>query len=167
MNEPNQPSAVTQISFDFVEESWPYKTTEVSLATGLSVRQLDYWAREGYFMPSWACANGQGSRRLYSFSDILQLRFIQELMENDWTRRESFEALGACRAILSNPSLIEDAIFIREGTQMLAICKTGTGKRVLLDAARAGGQQVMEIVLEVLHEQTLNRLAEIRLAEIK
>ncbi len=162
MNLPDISNLDPQKAFDFLMEWQSFKTVEVAEATGFSIRQLDYWAREEYFVPSIALAMGCGSRRLYNFSDILQLRFVRMLMQNGWTRRESFEALKSCRAILSNPNLIEDAVFIREGKKMLAICKTREGKRLLLEAAKAGKQQVMEIVLEVLQEETLKRLAEIK-----
>jgi len=48
---------------------------------GISYRQLDYWARTGLLQPSVAAANGSGSRRVYSYSDVLELKVIKQLLD--------------------------------------------------------------------------------------
>jgi DNA-binding transcriptional MerR regulator len=50
------------------------KTAEV---VGISYRQLDYWARTDLVTPSLAEARGSGSRRLYSYRDLLELKVIK------------------------------------------------------------------------------------------
>lgn len=46
-----------------------YTGPEVCRATGITYRQLDYWARQGYLVPEIEAA-GQGSRRLYNRSQL-------------------------------------------------------------------------------------------------
>ena len=48
---------------------------------GISYRQLDYWARTGLLQPSVAAAKGSGSRRVYSYSDVLELKVIKQLLD--------------------------------------------------------------------------------------
>lgn len=49
---------------------------------GISYRQLDYWARTDLIRPSLADAKGSGSRRLYSYRDLVQLRLVKALLDN-------------------------------------------------------------------------------------
>lgn len=48
---------------------------------GITYRQLDYWARTDLVRPSLADANGSGSRRLYSYRDLLELKVIKSLLD--------------------------------------------------------------------------------------
>ena len=47
--------------------------------TGISYRQLDYWARTGLVGSSIRQAAGRGSRRVYSFADLVALRVVSQL----------------------------------------------------------------------------------------
>ncbi len=49
--------------------------------TGISYRQLDYWARTGLVGSSIRQAAGRGSRRVYSFPDLVALRVVGQLRE--------------------------------------------------------------------------------------
>src|SRR5258708_39708359 len=56
-----------------------FKTSTVTRLTGLTVRQLDTWEHRGFFVPSIRKSQGSGTRRLYSFEDLVQLRLIAHL----------------------------------------------------------------------------------------
>jgi DNA-binding transcriptional MerR regulator len=58
-----------------------YRGTTACQAAGISYRQLDYWARTGLVEPSVRGANGSGSQRLYSFTDVLVLRVVKRLLD--------------------------------------------------------------------------------------
>jgi DNA-binding transcriptional MerR regulator len=49
--------------------------------TGISYRQLDHWARTGLVGSSVRQAAGRGSRRVYSFPDLVALRVVGGLRE--------------------------------------------------------------------------------------
>ncbi len=49
--------------------------------TGLTYRQIDYWARLGVVKPSVKAGQGQGSRREYSFKDLVALRVAKSLRD--------------------------------------------------------------------------------------
>jgi DNA-binding transcriptional MerR regulator len=48
---------------------------------GITYRQLDYWARTDLLRPSAKEASGSGSQRLYSFTDLIQLKVIKRLLD--------------------------------------------------------------------------------------
>ncbi len=48
---------------------------------GITYRQLDYWARTDLVRPSLADATGSGSRRRYSYRDLLKLKVIKTLLD--------------------------------------------------------------------------------------
>lgn len=48
---------------------------------GISYRQLDYWARTDLIRPSLTDASGSGSRRRYSYQDLLELRVVKTLID--------------------------------------------------------------------------------------
>ena len=48
---------------------------------GITYRQLDYWARTDLIRPSLADAEGSGSRRSYSYQDLLELKVVKTLLD--------------------------------------------------------------------------------------
>jgi DNA-binding transcriptional MerR regulator len=58
-----------------------YSGTRVAKIVGISYRQLDYWARTGLIEPSLTPAAGSGSRRAYTYRDLLELRVIKSLLD--------------------------------------------------------------------------------------
>ena len=58
-----------------------FSTGEAVRITGVSFRNIDHWARTRFIVPSIAEANGTGTERKYSFSDLLALRVARELRE--------------------------------------------------------------------------------------
>jgi len=49
---------------------------------GITYRQLDYWARTDLLRPELADAAGSGSRRLYSYRDLVKLKMIKALLDS-------------------------------------------------------------------------------------
>lgn len=58
-----------------------FSGTKAAKIVGISYRQLDYWARTDLVRPSLTDAKGSGSRRLYSYRDLLELRVIKSLLD--------------------------------------------------------------------------------------
>ena len=48
---------------------------------GITYRQLDYWARTELVTPSLAEARGSGTRRRYSYQDLLELKVVKNLLD--------------------------------------------------------------------------------------
>jgi DNA-binding transcriptional MerR regulator len=64
-----------------VVEGAGYSGTQTAKIVGITYRQLDYWARTDLLKPSLAEATGSGSRRMYSYRDLLELRIIKTLLD--------------------------------------------------------------------------------------
>ena len=58
-----------------------YSGTKAASVVGISYRQLDYWARTDLVRPSLVDAAGSGSRRAYSYRDLLELRASTQTAE--------------------------------------------------------------------------------------
>ena len=58
-----------------------YSGKRAAEIAGITYRQLDYWARTGLVGPSLAQATGSGSRRRYSYRDLLELRAVKSLLD--------------------------------------------------------------------------------------
>jgi hypothetical protein len=64
-----------------------FSGTKTASVVGISYRQLDYWARTDLVRPSLVDARGSGSRRLYSYRDLLELRVIKSRRQDGAVRR--------------------------------------------------------------------------------
>lgn len=58
-----------------------YSGTKAAEVVGITYRQLDYWTRTDLVHPSLAEATGSGSRRRYSYRDLLELKVIKNLLD--------------------------------------------------------------------------------------
>jgi hypothetical protein len=52
---------------------------KVCRVTGVTYRQLDYWARTDLVTPSITPAQGSGSKRTYSYRDVLEVKVIKSI----------------------------------------------------------------------------------------
>lgn len=136
-----------------------YGTCEVAQISGFSIRQIVYWAKQNIIVPSIQQAHGSGTRRLYNFDDLLQLRFIRQLKNYGWSTQKIREAIHKLQEVMDDPHVLQRAIPIHSARTILAICKTREGERILLDCLDAGGQQVMWIYLWTLQEEAASAVA--------
>lgn len=58
-----------------------FSTEMAAELTGASIRQLDSWARSGLLKPSGQDASGRGSKRGYTFEDLVAARSVVALRE--------------------------------------------------------------------------------------
>lgn len=63
------------------EKEQGYRAPQVCGIVGITYRQLDYWARTGFVVPSLQQARGSGTQRLYSFADLVQLKVVKRLID--------------------------------------------------------------------------------------
>lgn len=57
-----------------------FNSRTASRIVGVSLRQIQYWDEQGFIRPS-VRATGRGSKRLYSFSDLVQLKVVKDLTD--------------------------------------------------------------------------------------
>ena len=71
-----------------------YKGSVASRVAGITYRQLDYWARRQIVEPSITPSHGSGSRRLYSFKDVVILAVSKKLLDAGINLQNVTAAIG-------------------------------------------------------------------------
>ena len=90
---------------------------------GITYRQLDYWARRGIVGPSLTSASGSGSRRLYSYRDLLELRVIKTLIDSGIKLQQVRKALDYLRGQLGED--VTTASLVINGTNSIVVSTEG------------------------------------------
>jgi len=106
---------------------------------GITYRQLDYWARTDLVRPSLADANGSGSRRRYSYRDLLELKVIKKLLDAGIRLESVREVFAYLRDNLGED--VASANLVINGSQSVLV---RTGEEIV-DAIRQG-QGVLNVL---------------------
>ena len=116
-----------------------FSGTKTASVVGISYRQLDYWARTDLVRPSLVDARGIGSRRLYSYRDLLELRVIKSLLDAGIKLESVRKAFTYLREHVEAD--IGSATLVISGNDVL-LCDGDT----LIDIVRRGGQGVLNVL---------------------
>lgn len=121
---------------------------------GISYRQLDYWARTDLIRPSVADAKGSGSRRRYSYRDLLELKLVKMLLDNGIKLESIREAFGYLRDQLgddlSSVKLViagSSAVLVRESDELVDVVNRYQGQGVLNLLALDGVQSQVDAAI--------------------
>ena len=105
---------------------------------GISYRQLDYWARTDLIRPSLADAHGSGSRRRYTYRDLLELKLVKTLLDNGIKLESIRDAFSLMRDQLgddvSSAKLViagNSAVLVRENDELIDVVNRYQGQGVL------------------------------------
>jgi len=107
--------------------------------TGVTYRQLDYWARTDLVTPSITPARGSGSKRAYSYGDLLEVKVIKSLLASGVSLARARQAVDCLRSSLG-ADLASSSLVLSDAGSVLA---KDDGE--LVDLLR-GGQGVFNIV---------------------
>ena len=107
--------------------------------TGVTYRQLDYWARTELVTPSITAARGSGSKREYSYSDVLEVKVIKSLLTSGVGLARARQAVECLRNSLG-ADLASSSLVMSDAGSVLA-----HDDGDLVDLLR-GGQGVFNIV---------------------
>jgi len=116
-----------------------FSGTKAAKIVGISYRQLDYWARTDLVRPSLSDASGSGSRRLYSYRDLLELRVIKSLLDAGIKLESAREAFRYLREHVGTD--IASAHLVISGSDVI-LCDGDE----LVDVMRRGGQGVLNVL---------------------
>jgi len=105
---------------------------------GITYRQLDYWARTDLVRPSLTDATGSGSRRRYSYGDLLELKIIKRLLDAGISLPAVRSAFGYLRdqldADVASAHLVlsgSSAVLVRDGEELIDVVNRFKGQGVL------------------------------------
>ena len=101
---------------------------------GITYRQLDYWARTDLIRPSLTDATGSGSRRRYSYRDLLELKVVKNLLDAGIkleSVREAFhylrdhlgEDISAVNLVISG----RQSVLVQTGEEIIDLLRQGQG----------------------------------------
>jgi DNA-binding transcriptional MerR regulator len=117
--------------------------------TSLSYRQVIHWDATGLIKPSVKAAAGRGSRRIYSFEDLVELRVVAMLRKAG----VSLQAVRrAVRYLHQHSGMLRPLAklrFITDGTRIFVLSEN---PKALLDAT-ANGQLTFTVAVGQIVEQ--------------
>jgi DNA-binding transcriptional MerR regulator len=87
---------------------------------GITYRQLDYWARTDLLKPSIQGASGSGTQRLYSFTDIVQLKVVKRLLDAGMSLKKIRQAMEILREQLQSDAPLTDVTLLSDGASIYA-----------------------------------------------
>lgn len=118
-----------------------YSGTQAAEIVGITYRQLDYWARTDLVRPSLSDAKGSGSRRRYSYRDLLELRVIKSLLDAGIKLENVRDVFTYLRShvdsdIASAHIVIQgSSVLLCDGEQLVDVVRRGQGVLNLLSLA--------------------------------
>ena len=134
-----------------------FNTRIISKITGLTRRQIDYWDRTHFIKPSVSEATGHGSVRLYSFTDLVQMKVAKTLMDKGVTLqkiRKSITYLKKNMPDVEKP--LSELRFLTDGNTVFVITRDD---KQIIDTLKKG-QLVFAIALGDLVEELKGKVIE-------
>jgi DNA-binding transcriptional MerR regulator len=134
-----------------------FSEEHVERLTGLTVRQLRYWDRTGFFEPTYASENRRVAySRIYSFRDVVALRTLGAL------RNQFSVPLQHLRKVAQRLSLLTEALWI--GTTLYVLNRKVVFHEPGSDKPReiVSGQYVIGIPLKAVVADTQRAMETLR-----
>lgn len=140
-------------------EDQGYSAKRAAEIVSITYRQLDYWTRTDLVTPSFAKAEGSGSRRLYAYKDLLELRSIKSLLDAgiklelvrevvEYLREELDQDISTANLVISGSQVL-----IRSGEEIIDLLRGGQG--VLNVLPLAGVKEQVDAAIIELFPQTV------------
>lgn len=99
-----------------------YDSKTASRIVGVSLRQLQYWDEQDFIRPSVKLAEGRGTKRLYSFNDLICLKVVKHLARHGF----NLQKIRRCVAPLKKNSIqterpAESLRYLTDGEDLFVI----------------------------------------------
>jgi DNA-binding transcriptional MerR regulator len=107
-----------------------YDSKMASRIVGVSLRQIQYWDERGFVRPSVKPARGRGTKRLYSFHDLVCLKVVKDLTYHGislQTIRRCLQPLRQYAAKAEHP--LDSLKYVTDGEKLFVI--TSDRKKIL------------------------------------
>lgn len=139
-----------------------YSGKRAAEIVGITYRQLDYWARTDLIRPSLTDAAGSGSRRQYSYKDLLELKAVKNLLDAgirlelvrevfSYLRESLGEDVTAVNLVISGSK----SVVVKTGEDLLDLLQNGQG--VLNILPLAGVKEEVDAAIVELYPETETR----------
>ncbi|MGH7848307.1 MAG: MerR family transcriptional regulator [Candidatus Binatia bacterium] len=99
-----------------------FDSKSASRVAGVSLRQIQYWDERGFIRPSVKLAGGRGTKRLYSFADLIQLRVVKDLSRHGLSLRKIRRCVEYLkRSFSAESSLTESLRYLTDGDKVFLL----------------------------------------------
>jgi DNA-binding transcriptional MerR regulator len=122
-----------------------FSTGDAVRITGVSFRNIDYWARTKFIVPSIAEAQGTGTERRYSFSDLLALRVARELREAGVSTQSLRRVVEFLRKTKDLPQPLAECRLIVTGADVQVV----NSPKEIMSVLRSPGQTSFAFVFDL------------------
>ena len=129
-----------------------FSGTQAADIVGISYRQLDYWARTDLVRPAVNDPKGSGTRRHYSYRNLLELRMVKSLLDAGIRLESVRDVFAYLRShvdddITSAHLVIEgSSVILCRGDDLIDVVRRGQGVLNLLPLAQVKDQVDDKIV---------------------
>ena len=128
-----------------------FNTKTVARILGLTTRQIGYWDKTNLIKPSVQEAAGYGSVRLYSFSDLIQLKVAKTLKDAGISVQKMRKALIYLEKNMPDiDKPLANLKFLTDGESIFVITKD---KKTIIDTLNRG-----QVVFTFLLDDIINEL---------
>lgn len=132
-----------------------WSSGEVCRIIKISYRQLDYWARSRFIKPSVKLAKGSGSRRVYSFNDLIQLKVAKRLRDSGVGLKKIRKSLQYLRRNLPKESKpLAEMVFLTDGKTIFVL----TDKKEIIINTLQHGQLTWNFNVDRIAQDLQNRI---------
>jgi DNA-binding transcriptional MerR regulator len=109
-----------------------YDSKSASRIVGVSLRQLQYWDERDFIRPSVKLAEGRGTKRLYSFHDLICLKVVKDLAYHGFSLQKIRRCLKPLKDISSDTERPSESLkYLTDGEELFVITND---RREILDA---------------------------------
>lgn len=133
-----------------------FSSKETCKLVSITYRQLDYWAREQIFVPT-VIAQGSGSSREYSFTDLVELRVIKKMLDSGMKLSEVRRATDYIHregSSLSDADLVmtSDRVFLHDSNNpqsLIDLIQNGQGVFTIVALGQAANEVRDQLQIQV------------------
>jgi DNA-binding transcriptional MerR regulator len=111
-----------------------YSGKSTAEIVGITYRQLDYWARTDLIRPSLTDASGSGSRRQYSYRNLLELKVVKNLLDSGIRLEQVREVFAYLQDELGEDIATANLVvngsqpmLVRSGEEVIDLLQNGQG----------------------------------------
>ena len=109
-----------------------YDSKMASRIVGVSLRQIQYWDERGFVRPSVKPAQGRGTKRLYSFHDLVCLKVVKDLAYHGISLQKIRRCLRPLKQYTAKAEPPLDSVkYVTDGEKLFVIT---SDRKKLLDA---------------------------------
>lgn len=130
-----------------------YTSKQVVKIAGITYRQLDHWDRINFIKPSAKKAKGSGSRREYSYQDLLRFKVAKRLLDGGVSFQAIVNAFDYMENELGDDILTANLIiegdqvsYVRDPQEILDLIQRGQGVLNMVGIPAINNQLEAEVI---------------------